>query len=195
MAPPVLEASQRPSSGHREMPTKNTVLIIDDERNVRESLGKVFRNAGYETLLAANGAEAAELHAQHRPDVVLLDLNMPVRNGWETFEQISTLHPLTPVIIITGRPGQFELAAAARVGALMEKPLDPELLLETTRRLVDEPLSARLSRLAFQQPHTAFIGSRDPREIENDPTQITALLRLRKAQLDELRDSSANRRA
>ena len=165
----------------------HTVLIIDDERSVREALGKLFRNAGYATLLAANGAEAAALHEEHHPDAVLLDLNMPVMNGWEAFEKISTMHPLTPVVIITGRPGQFELAAAARVGALMEKPLDVPLLLETVRRLIEEGLSARLSRLAFQQPHTRLLGAHGSDEVGSDPAQLTGLLRLRKRHLDELR--------
>lgn len=169
---------------------KNSVLIVDDEASVREALAKTLARAGYATLFAANGDEAVALFHQHRPDLVLLDLNMPVRNGWDAFEQISTMHPLTPVVIITGRPGQFELAAAARVGALMEKPLDAELLLQVVQRLIEEPLSARLSRLSFQRPHTSFVGSEHSREMPSEPAKIAALLRLRKAHLDELRNGA-----
>jgi len=171
---------------------KDKVLIVDDEPNIRGSLAKALRGAGYEPIEAADGSEACIRYAEHEPDLVLLDLNMPVRNGWETFETISTLHPLIPVIIITGRPGQFELAAAARVGALMEKPLDVPVLLATVRRLVDEPLSSRLSRLSFQRPHTLFAGGKDAHETEDDPATMVGLLRLRKEQLDELRSRGGN---
>ena len=171
---------------------KPKILIVDDEPNIRDSLAKALRGAGYEPCVAADGLEACMFYEQHQPDLVLLDLNMPILNGWKTFEAISTVHPLVPVIIITGRPGQFELAAAARVGALMEKPLDVPTLLETVRRLLDEPLSARLSRLQFQRPHTAFIGTEASRGSADDPVKMVELLRLRKRQLDELRNGAGN---
>lgn len=170
--------------------TKATVLIVDDEKNVRESLAKVFRGIGYEALLAANGDEALEIYRARRPDILLLDLNMPVRNGWDTFEQISTEHPLTPIVIITGRPGQLEIAAAARVGALMEKPLDVHALIQTVERLVEEPLTQRLSRLAFGEPRTLLFGEGPDAPAEAPPPELAAMRVLRKQQLDKLRSEA-----
>lgn len=166
---------------------KKTVLIIDDEQSIREALAKALRAVGYETLLAANGNEGVAIFERHRPDLILLDLNMPVKNGWDTFEAITTQYPLTPVIIITGRPGQLELAAAARVGALMEKPLDVSVLMETVRRLIDEPLSERLSRLAYGSPPTICCGTEYSGELGQESVELSRLRQLRKQQLDALR--------
>ena len=80
---------------------------------------------------------------------MLLDLNLPVQNGWETFEaaQPPRIRCL-PVIIITARPNQFFPALASGAGALMEKPLDLPKLLRTMRDLLAEPATARLARMA-----------------------------------------------
>jgi CheY-like chemotaxis protein len=135
---------------------KGTVLIVDDEKSVRESLAKVLCSKGYEALMAADGIEAFELYKQRLPDLVLLDLNMPRQNGWATFEKISNFNPLAPVIVITGRPDQSEFAAALRVRVLMEKPLDVPQLIEAVRQLIEEPLPKRLDRLAHDDPRTIY---------------------------------------
>ncbi len=79
---------------------------------------------------------------------VLLDLNMPRKNGWDTFERLSAEHPLVPVILITARPNQLFTAVEAGVGALLEKPLDIPILLQTITRLLAESVERRLARLA-----------------------------------------------
>jgi len=56
-----------------------TVLIVDDEKDVREALANLLRYLGYQALLAADGVEGFELYKRHLPDLVLLDLNMPRR--------------------------------------------------------------------------------------------------------------------
>jgi signal transduction histidine kinase len=71
---------------------------------------------------------------------------MPIKGGWETLEKLTTIHPLLPIIVITARPEQYSLAAAAGVGALMEKPLDLPLLLQAIKDLLSEPTEQRLSR-------------------------------------------------
>ena len=82
---------------------------------------------------------------------------MPVKGGWEAFERLTTIHPLLQVIVITARPDQYPLAAAAGVAALMEKPLDLPLLLRTIDDLLCEPVERRLSRLTGQQPITRYL--------------------------------------
>jgi DNA-binding response OmpR family regulator len=73
---------------------------------------------------------------------------MPMRNGWDTFERLTTQNPLLPVIIITARPNQLFTALSAGVGALFEKPLDFPELLEAIRALLSEPPGARIARVA-----------------------------------------------
>ncbi len=72
-------------------------------------------------LTAADGVEALELANATKFDLVLLDLNMPVKDGWQTFEQLTAKDPTLPIIIITARPNQFFSALSAGVGALLEK--------------------------------------------------------------------------
>src|SRR6185436_11553772 len=126
---------------------KPKLLLVDDDAAVREMVGRVLTEAGYSTLSAANGQEALDMASANEVDLVLLDLNLPVKNGWDTFERLTTANPLLPIIIITARPNQLFPALAAGVGALMEKPLDFPKLLETIRILLVEPAEKRLARI------------------------------------------------
>src|SRR5690349_10678681 len=102
---------------------KPKLLLVDDDPTVREMIGRVLIETGYLVLLAANGQEALSLAAATEVDLVLLDLNMPVKNGWDTFERLTNENPVLPIIIITARPNQLFPALASGVGALIEKPL------------------------------------------------------------------------
>jgi len=73
---------------------------------------------GYRVADASEGPEALTQAAIKNPDLVLLDLNMPVKNGWDTFERLTFEHPLLPVIIVTGRPNQLFPALAGGAGGV-----------------------------------------------------------------------------
>lgn len=136
---------------------KAKILLADDDEEVLAALSAVFESEGYEVVLAKDGREAIEHFHQGHVDIALLDLNMPVKGGWETFERLTTIHPLLPVIIITARSDQYPLAVAAGVGALMEKPLDLPLLLQAIEDLLLEPVENRLSRISGKRPITRFL--------------------------------------
>ena len=141
---------------------KRKVLLVDDDASVVTALGGVLRSEGYAVIQACDGQEALEhFRAVGGADLALLDLCMPVKGGWDTFEQLTTINPLLPIIVITARPGQYPMAAAAGVAALMEKPLDIALLLETMRKLLAEPSEVRLARIASGNPHTLHLESPD----------------------------------
>ena len=127
---------------------KKKVLLVDDDPGVRRMLLRVLEEEDYDVVPAVNGLEALDLATNTAPDLVLLDLNLPVQNGWETFERLNTENPSLPVIIITARPNQLFPALAAGAGALMEKPLDLPKLLRTIHDLMAEPAEARLARTA-----------------------------------------------
>jgi len=131
------------------VPRKNKmkVLIVDDDIIVRESLAKVLRKKGYEPLLAADGIEAFERYKQDRPDLVLLDIDMPRQSGWVTLEKISKFKPIAPVIIITGLPNQCDRAAAAHIRALMLKPLDVPLLIRVVEQSIEDPICKKFDQL------------------------------------------------
>ena len=103
------------------------ILLVDDDRSIRESLSKILRAENYEVVLGENGQEAIEKHGAERIDLLILDLNPDtsgVKNGWTTLERLVGIKPLLPVVIITGRSNQRAQAEAAGADALMEKPLD-----------------------------------------------------------------------
>ena len=135
------------------------VLVVDDDLSVRESMSRVLQDAGYEVVLAADGLAAVEKFDAHQIDLLLLDLGLPIKNGWDIFEQITRENPFLPIIIITGQPEQYKIAVAAGVGALMEKPLDALQLLHTIRELLTEPNEARLHRLCGHSGKVRHIPS------------------------------------
>lgn len=122
---------------------KRKVLVVDDDSSIREALSKVLHTEDYEVVSAADGQEAIEKFGQEKIDLLLLDLGLPVKDGWGMLQWLSRINPLLPIIIITGRYEQRELAEIAKVDALMEKPLDVPRLLQTVRELMDEPMELR----------------------------------------------------
>jgi CheY-like chemotaxis protein len=119
---------------------------------VRQSLALALQSEHFQVITASNGKEALEKYFEGYVDLVLLDLNMPVQNGWDTFERLTALNPYLAIILITARLNQRELAAIAGATAIMEKPLNVPLLVEAMNRLVEEPLENRLRRIAAQRP-------------------------------------------
>jgi two-component system response regulator MprA len=111
------------------------VLIVDDEAAIRESLGRLFQLARYEVHTAASGRDATAWLAGRSVDVVLLDVNMPDENGWETARRLAALCPSVPVLMITGWPDQRVPADLGNVVGLMDKPLDLLSLLGAVSRL------------------------------------------------------------
>jgi CheY-like chemotaxis protein len=136
---------------------KARLLLADDDEEVLAALSAVLASEGYDVVVAKNGREAIDRFQEGRFDVALLDLNMPVKGGWEAFERLTTIHPLLPVIVITARPDQFPLAAAAGVGALVDKPFNVARLLRVIDYLLCEPVERRLSRLAGKHPITQYL--------------------------------------
>jgi CheY-like chemotaxis protein len=118
------------------------LLVADDDESVRESLRKLLHGEGYQVVLAVNGAEAVEIFRleQDRIDLLLVDLNMPFKNGWATLDRLREVNPTLPVFILTGMPNQSELAESAGVSALVEKPIDVPELLQLIHTSLTEPV-------------------------------------------------------
>ena len=142
---PLREPAAQPSPGSRR-PGKR-ILLVDDDPTVRDSLNDVLVAEGYFVIPVENGQQALDLANPLPVDLVLLDLNMPVKNGWDTFERFTADHPLIPIIIITARPNQLFTAVSAGAGALLEKPMDIPTLLRTMEMLLAETAEQRLPRL------------------------------------------------
>lgn len=128
-------------------PPGNSILLADDDASVREMIGRALVAEGYSVFLAANGTEALAITAVNPIDVVVLDLTLPDRDGWDTYEQLVARDPLCKVIVITGRPMQQMQAVEAGVDALIEKPVNPSSLLYCLRSLLQETSTQRSNRL------------------------------------------------
>jgi DNA-binding response OmpR family regulator len=135
-----------------------TILLADDDASIQTMIRRVLESEHYRVLLASTGREAASQFLNGPPDLVLLDLNMPDKDGWEAWQIMETLHPFVPVIIITARPNQYEQASKMRIEALMEKPLDLPLLLRTIRRLLVEPDEQRIRRITDRDFKTTLLA-------------------------------------
>lgn len=116
------------------------VLIADDEPNIVASLEFLMEQAGFEVMLAANGQEALELVASFRPDLVLLDVMMPVKNGYEVCQHLKG-DPATrgvKVILLSAKGRDVEVAKGLELGAdaYVTKPFSTRELVAKVKELL-----------------------------------------------------------
>ena len=109
--------------------------MVDDDEAVRSGLRCLLVTEGYEVIVAVNGFQAVAAYRRHPCDLALIDMNMPLQNGWGAIASLRALAPKLPIIIITARPDQRTVAREAEV-ELMEKPLDPPVLLRRIGELL-----------------------------------------------------------
>jgi two-component system nitrogen regulation response regulator NtrX len=130
-----------------------TVLIIDDEPNIRRMVGALLSAEGYTVREAADGRAGARAATDAEPDAVLLDLMMPGPNdGLQALQAIREAAPDVPVIMMSGRAGLSDAVKATKLGAhhFLEKPLTPEGVLLTLRSAI-ELRRARLEARALRE--------------------------------------------
>jgi DNA-binding response OmpR family regulator len=121
-----------------ELSRRKRILVVDDDDAVRDGLDAVLVREGYEVVAASNGIQALAVLRRQPCDLALLDMNMPLLNGWGTIGELRRLNRWLPMIIITARPDQRTLARESGV-ELMEKPLDLPLLLRRIDALLQAP--------------------------------------------------------
>ncbi len=120
--------------------TKGKLLIVDDELSVRDSLGKWFREEGYETATAENASEALTRMAEQRFDLALLDIKMRGTDGIELQRRLHEIDSSLAVIIMTGYATVESAVEAMKNGAYdyLKKPLDPEEVSVKVHKAVTE---------------------------------------------------------
>ncbi len=105
-----------------------TILVADDDEQVRSVLSRMLEREGHQVLQAADGFEASDLYRQRHPEVVILDLYMPEKEGLETLLELRTDFPGIRIIVISGGGGPFALdplRTAKHMGAVrtLTKPI------------------------------------------------------------------------
>jgi CheY-like chemotaxis protein len=120
-----------------------SILIADDESNIRLTIGEALKSEGYQVWEAANGKEALAAIEKHPPDLLVLDLNMPVMDGMAVLEHLkSQVGRNKPRVIMLTAYGSIAAAVrATRLGALdfLEKPITPSELRRMVRSIFNEP--------------------------------------------------------
>lgn len=109
-----------------------TILIVDDDQEVRAGLQAVLREKGFHTLAAEDGLNARDIIEGERPDLVILDMMMPCWGGFAVLEHFQNKPEAPPFIMITASDGEKHKAYAEKVGVVdyIRKPFSLERLLE-----------------------------------------------------------------
>jgi DNA-binding response OmpR family regulator len=106
------------------------VLVVEDDDNIRDLVDIVLSTAGYEVLTAPNGAAALQLIGQTRPDLVLLDMRMPVMDGWEFARRYrERAEPAAPILVLTAARDAAARAAEIDANGYLGKPFEMQELL------------------------------------------------------------------
>jgi two-component system response regulator VicR len=110
---------------------KCRILLADDDASLRTAIGKIVEQTGYEFCEASNGAEALEVYKAYRPDVVILDVMMPVLDGFEVCEAIRRIDNAVPVLFLSAKGDIVDKRIGYRAGAddYLVKPFGEEELL------------------------------------------------------------------
>jgi CheY-like chemotaxis protein len=109
------------------------VLVVDDETDVQEFLALILGDHGFEVACAGQGEEALEKIEALQPDLVVLDLMMPVMDGWGVLERLKRVPDRPAVIVLTAYPDEWR-AFKAGAWELLQKPFEPAELVATCQR-------------------------------------------------------------
>src|SRR5262245_48416778 len=130
---------------------KPRVLLVDDCPDAREMYGECLAYSGYEVIEAANGMEALQRAVDDKPDIILMDLSLPVMDGWEATRRLKADERTAgiPVVALTGHAlaGISEGAKRAGCDAFVTKPCLPEDLVKEIRKVLEHtPANPSLKR-------------------------------------------------
>ena len=131
--------SAAPAEGHRIQ--RRAVLVVDDERHIRDILHESFESQGYSVELAEDGEKALGLLRKNRYQLMILDIRMPSRDGLALLAEAgSFMEPAMPVIVLTGMASDQEIEQARALGAslCLRKPFQVETLLAEAARFLDK---------------------------------------------------------
>lgn len=132
-----------------ELASQKTILVVDDEDGVRESVREVLTDEGYRVLDTADCAQVLNLIKAERPDLVLLDIWMPQMDGIGLLKEIKSQEPDINVVMVSGHGNIHTAVTATKFGAFdfIEKPVSLEGLLSTVQRALGEAPGAQQKKL------------------------------------------------
>jgi DNA-binding response OmpR family regulator len=135
------------------------ILVIDDDPSVRDALKNILEVAGYVAVLAPDGDAGVKTLAQQAFDLLILDLDLPKLTGFDILDLLSARSNSPPILILTGMADQCDSAAMLGADALLEKPPDVWLLLNTVEQLLAKSHRQRVRTPAPEAPRVQPIAA------------------------------------
>lgn len=126
---------------------KKTVLLGEDEKDIAEMYKIALDQAGYNTVLAFDGEEVIAKAKEAMPDIVLLDINMPVKDGFEVLREagedleLYTVLKRTPILMLTNYNNPQDIAYCLKMGAqdyIVKSEWTPKIIVEKVKKYLDE---------------------------------------------------------
>ena len=137
------------------------VLLVDDYPDARDMYAEYLEYSGYDVVQAANGMEALQRAVDDQPDIILMDLSLPVMDGWEATRRLkaNARTAAIPVVALTGHAlaGISEGAKKAGCDSFVTKPCLPEDLVKEIKRILDGP-SSSTSKARRSGKHAKTVG-------------------------------------
>jgi DNA-binding response OmpR family regulator len=167
----------------------NEILIVDDERVIREGYAAMLEAEGYEVSCARDGVQALEKFAAHRPDLVILDVMMPKLNGFKTCEEIRKLDKTVPIVFLTCKSEETDQMRALSLGCdhFLAKDASDNLILSHVRRALER------SRDCDNVEHILEIGAVKVNLTTSTIKTPSEEIRLSKSESDVLRVLASKR--
>jgi two-component system, OmpR family, alkaline phosphatase synthesis response regulator PhoP len=121
-----------------------TILIVDDDPEARHLYGAALRDRGFHVVTALHGAEGVHLGRRHRPDLILMDIRMPVMSGWDAVRYLKT-DPMTaniPIWLISAYAAEEDAEDPDRLGVdrVLAKPIEPREIVAAVEARIGPPL-------------------------------------------------------
>ncbi len=131
--------AEQPTNQETPLPARKRILLVDDDREIIDSLQIALEAAGYDILVARDGNQGLAMADRENPDLVILDMMMPKRSGFLVLEKLRRTRPVpVRVIMITANEGSRHKAYAEMLGVddYIRKPFAMDRLLESVNRLL-----------------------------------------------------------
>ena len=153
----------------------STILLADDDPNIRELVCLFLRNDGFVTAEAADGKEALAVYASAPVDLVILDIMMPVMDGWTLCRELRKISPELPLLMLTARGATWEKVKGFELGTddYLTKPFDPLELTARVRALLKRSRNHPVQRIQIGR----VILDRQSYKVMNGSEEITLPLK------------------
>lgn len=167
---------------------KQKILIVDDEPNICEIIRLYVEKEGYDAIIANDGGKAVEKYKSEAPDLVLLDIMLPVKDGWQVCREIRVVGN-TPIIMLTAKGETFDKVLGLELGAddYMVKPFEPKELVARIKAVLrrsdfrnNEPEESELVFDGLKIGRETYEVYLDDKKIEMPPKEFELLYFLAK---------------